>query len=203
MNQILFIKNNSKKYKIQLMISVLIFVISFSCWLFYYFGIKSKESISDSMLKSFNIERIYSTSEDYTVIELSGNSIATVIGIIEISKINIKYPILSDISDELLKISPCRFYGPYPNNTGNLCIAGHNYDDNRFFSKLYQLEIGDIINIYDLNNSVTHYCIYSKFEVSNGDTSCIEQITKGKKELTLVTCNNINKKRLIIKAVET
>ena len=30
-------------------------------------------------------------------------------------KQNITYPILSTTSEELLKISPCRFYGPMPN----------------------------------------------------------------------------------------
>ena len=122
------------------------------------------------------------------------------IGYIEIPKINIKYPILSNISDELLKVSPCRFYGPLPNENGNLCIAAHNYDDNRFFGNLYKLNIGDMINIYDSSNNVTHYYVYDKFESSEKDTSCINQDVHVLKELTLITCNNLNKNRLIIKS---
>ena len=55
---------------------------------------------------------------------------------IEIPKIGIYYPIISEATDELLKISPCRIAGPMPNEDGNLCIAGHNYDNYKFFSKL-------------------------------------------------------------------
>ena len=199
MNQILFIKNNSKKYKIQLAISLIIFITVFLFWLRYYLSTKSEDKFSNSLLNSFNIERIYSNSEGYTVVELDGNS-TTVIGIIEIPNINIKYPILSNISDELLKISPCRFYGPLPNEKGNLCIAAHNYDDDRFFGNLHKLNIGDMINIYDSSNNVTHYYVYDKFESSEKDTSCINQDVHVLKELTLITCNNLNKNRLIIKS---
>jgi LPXTG-site transpeptidase (sortase) family protein len=199
MNQILFIKNNSKKYKIQLVISLIIFITVFLFWLRYYLSTKSEDKFSNSLLNSFNIERIYSNSEGYTVVELDGNS-TTVIGIIEIPNINIKYPILSNISDELLKVSPCRFYGPLPNENGNLCIAAHNYDDNRFFGNLHKLNIGDMINIYDSSNNVTHYYVYDKFESSEKDTSCINQDVHTLKELTLITCNNLNKNRLIIKS---
>ena len=199
MNQILFIKNNSKKYKIQLAISLIILITVFLFWLRYYLSTKSEDKFSNSLLNSFNIERIYSNSEGYTVVELDGNS-TTVIGIIEIPNINIKYPILSNISDELLKVSPCRFYGPLPNENGNLCIAAHNYDDNRFFGNLHKLNIGDMINIYDSSNNVTHYYVYDKFESSEKDTSCINQDVHVLKELTLITCNNLNKNRLIIKS---
>ena len=51
--------------------------------------------------------------------------------------------------DELLKIAPCRFYGNNLNKVGNVCIAGHNYDNGEFFSNLDQLELGDIIDIYE------------------------------------------------------
>ena len=199
MNQILFVKNNSKKYKIQLTISLIILITVFLFWLRYFLSTKSKDNFSDSLLNSFNIERIYSNNDGYTVVELDGNS-TTVIGIIEIPNINIKYPILSNISDELLKISPCRFYGPLPNEKGNLCIAAHNYDDDRFFGNLHKLNIGDMINIYDSSNNVTPYYVYDKFESSEKDTSCINQDVHVLKELTLITCNNLNKNRLIIKS---
>lgn len=76
---------------------------------------------------------------------------SSIIGMIEIPILNIVYPILLDSTDELLRISPCRFYGPMPNQYGNLCIAGHNYDNNKFFSKINTLKKSDIITIYDIN----------------------------------------------------
>ena len=38
------------------------------------------------------------------------------------------------------------------------------------------------------------------YETSNSDVSCTSQETFGFKEITLVTCNNFNRKRLIVKA---
>lgn len=135
-------------------------------------------------------------------VKLNENYNFFVIGIINIPKINIQYPILSDTNDEFLKISACRFFGPYPNEIGNLCIAAHNYNDSRFFSNLNKLTIGDSINISDSSNKVITYYVYDKFEVSDNNSYCMNQDTGGKREITLVTCNNVSKNRLIVKAKE-
>lgn len=208
MNQILEIKNSKKRkkyknfFKIQFFMSLII-IISFSIYLLYFYISRIKgENISNTLLSTFTLERLYSKSVNYTDIDSNKNDNCFVIGTIEIPKLNIKYPILSDVSDEFLKISACRFYGPPPNKIGNLCIAAHNYDDNRFFSNLYKLDTGDAINIYDINNLLITYYVYDKFETFKSDASCTSQNTNGKKEITLVTCNNITKNRLIVKAVE-
>ncbi|MGN1352008.1 MAG: sortase domain-bontaining protein [Clostridia bacterium] len=44
------------------------------------------------------------------------------------------------------------------------------------------------------------YYIYSIYETDANDTSCLNQETFGQKEITLITCNNLNLKRLIVKA---
>lgn len=195
-------KKHIKKFKYQFFIS-LILIILFTIYLLYFYNSRTKEEpLSDALLNRFNIERLYSKNEDYTIVELNQNNNYFVIGIVEIPKLNINYPILSDVSDELLKISACRFYGPYPNEIGNLCIAAHNYDDNRFFGNLYKLEIGDKINIYDSTNSLIIYYVYDKYETDKNDTTCTSQNTYEKKEITLMTCNNLNGNRLIIKAKE-
>ena len=49
------------------------------------------------------------------------------IGIVNIPKLNITYPILSNTTDELMKVAPCKFHGSNPNEVGNLCIIAHNY----------------------------------------------------------------------------
>lgn len=205
MNQILKIKNSNKiikKLKIQLFIS-LTSIALFGIYGLYSYSIRlKKESLSNTLLNNFNIENLYSENQAYTVLELNSKYTCFIIGIVEIPKITVKYPILSDTNDEFLKISVCRFYGPNPNKVGNLCIAAHNYDDNRFFSNLYQLNIGDLINIYDTSNSIVSYYIYDKYEISKNDTSCTNQNTNGKREITLLTCNNVNKNRLIVKACE-
>ncbi len=85
---------------------------------------------------------------------------------------------------------------------GNLCIAGHNYIDNRHFGKIHSLTIGNIIKIFDLNGDVLEYEIYSKNEINADDLSCTNQETNGFKEITLITCNNVKGNRVCIKARE-
>ena len=80
------------------------------------------------------------------------------IGTINIPSINVNYPILSVTTDELLRKSPTRFWGPNPNEPGNLSIAAHNYRNSRFFSRVPRLEIGDIIEITDLTRKNTYIC---------------------------------------------
>lgn len=214
MNQILFTKDSNhhikyiknkkylKSFKLLLFLSLFLILCSFSYFLYFSYHRSQKEKLSRVLLSVFNIEHLYSDDDYYTTVKLNENSNFFVIGLIEIPKINLRYTILSDTSNELLKISPCRFYGPYPNKVGNLCIAGHNYNNDKFFGNLYKLYIGDSINIYDSNNSCIVYYIYDKFEISESNTSCTNQDTDGKREITLVTCNNINKNRLVIKAKE-
>ena len=72
------------------------------------------------------------------------------IGVIEIPKINLSYGILNKTTDEILKLSPTKFWGPDPNKIGNLCVVGHNYRNAKFFSKVPTLVNGDIIKVTDV-----------------------------------------------------
>lgn len=131
-----------------------------------------------------------------------GNIYATV-GIIKIPKINVNYPILSETSDALLKVSPCKFWGPSnPNEVGNFCIVGHNYRNNRFFSKVPKLENGDKIEITDLTGTTVTYEVYDKHKVDPTDVSDTTQKTEGKRVVTLITCTDDSKERVIVKATE-
>ena len=124
------------------------------------------------------------------------------IGSINIPSIGVNYPILAETTDNLLKVSVCRFWGGNANEVGNLCIAGHNYRNNRFFSKVLTLKVGDIIEITDLNNQTIKYSVYDKYTVDPKDRSCTSQVTNGKKIVTLITCTNDSKQRVIVQAQE-
>lgn len=140
---------------------------------------------------------VQTTSEGYRY-----STVAT----INIPKINLQYPILDGETDSeaeteaLLKISPTKFWGADPNEVGNFCIVGHNYRNSRFFSKVPSLVNGDIIEITDTSGNTLRYSIYNKYEVVPEDLSCTSQLTNGKKEITLITCTNDSKMRVIIKA---
>ncbi len=124
------------------------------------------------------------------------------VGTINIPSINVNYPILTETSDSLLKISVCKFWGADPNQVGNFCIAGHNYRNTRFFSKVPNLVVGDIIEITDLYNKTLNYEVYDKYTVDPQDVSCTSQLTNGKKIVTLITCTNDSKQRVVVQAKE-
>lgn len=131
----------------------------------------------------------------------SGTQYSTV-AIVNIPKINVNYPVLSEASDELLKIAPNKFWGPNPNEVGNFCIVAHNYRNTKFFSKVPTLENGDIVELTDLTGRTLKYAVYDKYSVDPEDVACTSQLTGGKKEVTLITCTNDSKQRVIVKCTE-
>lgn len=198
MNQILEVKENKSIYKIQLYISIIAIIIFSVSFFIYKYNLNKKESISESLLKNYSISKLYSNSS----INSDTNADSNIIGIIEIPKLEISYPIFSGINDELLKISPCRFYGSMPYSISNLCIAGHNYNNNKFFSNINQLTSDDYIIIYNNSMKKFTYIVTDNYEVENNDLSPIfSKNDNNIASLTLVTCNNINKKRIIVKAI--
>lgn len=206
-------KKNSKNGKIlksdhfylfQFLISSFIAACFFTVFCIKVFYLNENENISDELLKEYQLSTLYANHTDYSAERLQNNSndlsasTPFVIGMIKIDKINLNYPILSESSKELLNISVCRFAGPMPNTSGNLCIAGHNYVDYKFFSRLHELEKDDKVKIYDLNGQMKEYTIFRKYEAEADDVSCTSQDTNGETILTLLTCNNISGKRLIL-----
>lgn len=144
-----------------------------------------------------NLQTVQATSEGYKY---------TTIATINIPKINVQYPILDGETDSeeeteaLLKISPTKFWGPNPNEVGNFCIVGHNYRNSKFFSKVPTLVNGDVIEITDSNGKTLRYSVYDKYEVVPDNLNCTSQLTNGAKEITLITCTNDSKMRVIVKA---
>lgn len=210
MNQILNTKtyNGKKKlkhnlFKLQLYFSISVIAIVIITIFVYLKNLSQKENISNSLMKNYNIYKLYSSSNlynnyhKYTYISNSNN---TIFGIIEIPSINIYYPIFSNLNEELLKISPCKFFGEYPNQNSNICIAGHNYNNSMFFSNISRLNINDKIYIFDNAGKKYVYTINNIYEVNESDLSPIFDYEKNEKILTLITCNNINFNRIIVRA---
>lgn len=143
------------------------------------------------------------TSKEY---KTKSGATYTTVAVIEIPKLNIIYPVIysNDTSDktteELLKISVVKYWGPNANEQGNFCIVGHNYHNKRFFSKASTLKDGDIIYITDTNNKTLEYKVYDNYVVEPDDLKCTSQLTNGKTDITLITCTMTGKQRTIIKA---
>ena len=223
------LKRKKKIYKFSFFICIILIITLFSVYVYAQYDRDKNEEISQDILKSMEEDKTtISKDNEVWVIGLetksedvmknnSNKSIVTTqskksdkvvvngvvygtVGSISIPSINVNYPILSETSESLLKVSVCKFWGSNPNEVGNLCIAGHNYRNEKFFSKVPDLLVGDIIEITDLSNNIVRYKIYDKYTVVPEDVSCTSQLTNGKKIVTLITCTDDSKERVIVKA---
>ena len=213
------LKKKKKMYKMQFIMSV-IFVFLF-CWWYVYSEVQKNacEAVSQDILNDISMDNTISDKplvvalDDTEVVENNaqvldgkytdeyGNTY-TYESILSIPSLGIEYPVLSETSEELLKISINKFWGGSPNSVGNYCIVGHNYKSGKMFGKLSQMKSGDIIKLTDLSGKTLEYKVYDRYVVDPENVACTSQITNGLKEVTLITCTNGGKQRLIIKCRE-
>lgn len=195
--------SEKRRFNIQFLLSIIGIFIIISVFIYYKISLNHKEDFSNLLINNYSITQLYAdnTNDDINnTPQLEPNSI---IGIIQIPALDISYPIFNGLTDELLKTSPCRFWGDFPSTNSkdfNLCIAGHNYDNDKFFSKIKDLSIDDKIYIYDNSNNQYMYSVIKNYEVKSDDLSPVYHTITNSFELTLVTCNNFNGDRIIIKA---
>ena len=121
-----------------------------------------------------------------------------VVGTIESPKTNLKYPILEKVTKSSIETAVAVMYGPGPNQVGNTTIMGHNYRNGLFFSNNKKLEVGDKIYITDLDGKKLTYTIYNKYETTPEDAEYMTRNTNGAIEVSLSTCTDDSKARLII-----
>ena len=124
------------------------------------------------------------------------------LGTIEIPAIDIKYPVLERATKSSLEASVGVLMGPGLNKVGNTLIVGHNYRNGTFFSKNKDLKNGDIIYITDTEGNRVKYTIYNIYNTSSEDTEYMTRDTAGKREISLSTCTDDSKYRLVIWAKE-
>ena len=226
------LRKKKKIYKFNFILSIIVIILLVAIYFFNEYDRNQSEAFSQEILEGAGADDTttiraddqvwilaLNAHEDKTVsaVEDTNYSVETTssgkytapsgktyntIGEITIPSLNVHYSILSETSDELLKVSVCKFWGGEPNEVGNLCIAGHNYRNKRFFSKVPTLEEGDIIEIKDLKDRTLKYEVYTKYTVDPNDVSCTSQITSGEKRVTLITCTNDSKQRIIVQARE-
>lgn len=126
----------------------------------------------------------------------------TVIGKIEIPKIKLEYVVLEEATIPAMEASIGKLYGPGINQVGNTVLAGHNYKNGTFFSNNSKLSNGDKIYLTDLQGKRVTYEITKKYITTPEDFEYAVRDTNGKREISLTTCTNDTKGRLIIWAKE-
>lgn len=115
------------------------------------------------------------------------------IGVLEIPRIGTMFPILENLSDEQLKIAPCRYKGSYLNDT--MILAGHNYREG--FGIIKQLEIGDVVTFTDTIGNTIKYQV-SNVEIIEGTN--VEAMEEGEDwDLTLFSCTYGGQERYTVR----
>lgn len=217
-------KKKKKFFKFEFFLSIFLVCVLSSYGIYAEYDRNKNEQVSkeilanmDSQLQEEKLEKVVvilnaafneeintiSETEEIPAVQVTTSSDGTeyyTIGTINIPSIGVNYPILSETTTELLKISPCKFWGADPNQVGNFCIVGHNYRNSKFFSKVPNLQNGDIIEITDLSNTTVQYSVYDKYTVEPDNTDCTSQRTNGRKEVTIITCTDDGQQRVIVKA---
>lgn len=161
-----------------------------------YLNEKEVSSSLETIEEELNKEETQQ-SESLPELEFKGYKVE---GIIEIPKINIKYPIIDHTNEETMKVSITKFWGPQANEIGNYTVAGHNNKDGTMFGKTKYLQIGDKIKLTNLKNETIEYEIFKIYSIDPDDVSCVESVESGTREITLITCTNGHKNRLVTKA---
>lgn len=103
------------------------------------------------------------------------------IGYLTIPALNLELPILSELDDVRLKISPCRFYGS--TKTDDLVIGAHNYT--RHFAKIWRMHVGDEVSLTDMDGRIWNYRLAEKLTLEPTDGQILNN---GEYPLTLFTC---------------
>ena len=191
----------NKVYKI--IFCILIILIIFVIALIVIKEMKSNENEEKNQEVVENFSNIDNTQKQ----ELTLNGYK-VIGLIKIPAINLEYPILDmEISNPEeakapMKLAIIKYWGGEVNGYGNLSLAGHNNYNGTMFGKTKNLKVGDIVELTDLNNQTIQYQIYDIFKTDPNDVTILETKDKTIREVTLITCTNGNRERLILKAKE-
>lgn len=105
----------------------------------------------------------------------------------------------SEKYSDALKKGLVKLYGDKLNQKGNFTIMGHN--DEKYFSVLNELEIGDEFSIKTPSNIEKNYIITSIETIEPTDLKSLMP-NKEYTEVTLITCSTGSNQRLVVKALE-
>lgn len=108
-------------------------------------------------------------------------------GRVEIARLHLSVPILSDCSDRALRLGSCHVPGTAEaGGLGNMGVAGHRDGS---FRPLRNIQVGDRIDVFAPEGSF-HYAVRSMGVVAADDVSVLA--IGDEPELTLITCFPFN-----------
>ena len=115
-----------------------------------------------------------------------------------IPKLELELPVITECSDEALKVSVCRLSGPIEPGEGSLVLTAHNYRNGAHFGRLDQLDAGDRIVLMDVWGRKTAYKVSEALRIKPDDWAALNTDVSA---LNLVTCTDNANARLLVRCV--
>lgn len=185
-------KMKSKKGTVFILIGLLLIGVALSLVIYnLWTSAKAEKFAEETVVK---IEKIIpdKSDEDFSTLIHPDRDMPTTaidgynyIGVLEIPELNIKLPVMSEWSYNLLNISPCCYSGSVYKN--DLVIAAHNFYSH--FGGLGQLSVGSKVIFTDIEGNVNNYnVVWSEILQPNQTEQMLEEKENDQWDLTLFTC---------------
>lgn len=152
--------------------------------------------IENKIISDFTKNKSENNNKDRNDEEKNRNYYEYPIALIKIQSINLEAPIVegeNNINYTVGKYTNSAEFGYY----GNVILAAHNNMAGSIFKNLEDVSIGDSVTIETKKNIFT-YKITTKNIVKPTDSDILKEDIN-KKEITLITCANNAKNRLIVR----
>lgn len=186
---------------------ILIFVSILICFLDYYKKYKvekeTKEVIETIFIEQQPTPPTEETIQEDILVETPKEEEIILtnkyLGYIELINYGVKRLIVSGTDRDILDkgyVGILETSSSIDDEVGNLILAGHSV--NNTFGKLHYMKIGEQIKIVSHKNTYI-YEIIEKHTINDDDMSFFYKV-ENKKILTLITCKNNDKQRLIVVA---
>lgn len=193
-----------KKF-INILIFLFIFSLYFISFLMIYDSFRERKlsSMENNALDIFdNLVKAEENKEEETVENSEDISYDnyTILGKIEIPTIGFTSVILKDYTYSAMNVGVIKSYGSELNEKGGFIISGHNFRGSSLFMyNIRLLKSGDKIYIQDTSGRKMEYTVYEVDRyVSPTDTSYYTSYEGY--NVTLVTCEDGGKTRIVVKA---
>lgn len=193
------------KKVMNIIIFALIFALYFISFLMIFDSFRERKlaSLEKDAIDLFNeevkIEEKNNDTDSKTSSSISYSGF-TILGKIEIPKINFSSVIIKEQTSKAMSVGVIRTYGSELNETGGFVLSGHNFrGQNIFFYNIRNLKSGDVIKITDTSGIQMDYTVYEvQRNVEPTETSYLNSFDGY--HVTLVTCENGGKARIVVKA---
>ena len=153
----------------------------------------------DYFEKEVKIDQKEPTEETKTSSSVSYSGF-TILGKIEIPKIGFNSVIIKEQTYRAMSVGIVLAYGTDINTEGGFVLSGHNFRGRSiFFYNIKNLKAADVIKITDTSGMQLEYTVYEVQRNVDPNTTSYLNSFDGY-HVTLVTCENGGKARIVVKA---